>query len=374
MAFFKDYLSLVDIANLRQPVAVSLPAPYCHDYWMHTPSRQFSTLASRATFGRESRQGLPILRLSACVHSAGKPLLQPRNVPFADKCPIFVNGGQIGTGRSPQNGAVIYTAGLNPEGQNVFAIGVNNTTCWATMALMYAEYPYPEPIEKAVELVMSRHLPVPIVSDSSWKTLKAVAPGGWTSPSFDDSAWTAADVEGPSKPRPGELRHWLQTNESVSSGSPPRGHRPFRKTFTSPYGKAAVCGTVVLSMEGSYTLYVNGKPIGTGSDWTAMQAYSILQLDPGVSVVAVDGENLRDDIAYNDGTSETYYIYGSWKTLNALPPAGFERPDADDIPLFGRDYMVMSTGEDGYKTIVPFVIAMLRTKEFAGSALYNTKV
>ena len=33
-------------------------------------------------------------------------------------------------------------------------------TCWATMALMYAQYPDPEPIERAVKLVMSRQLPV----------------------------------------------------------------------------------------------------------------------------------------------------------------------------------------------------------------------
>lgn len=33
-------------------------------------------------------------------------------------------------------------------------------TCWATMALMYAGYPNPEPIEKAVKLVMQRQLPV----------------------------------------------------------------------------------------------------------------------------------------------------------------------------------------------------------------------
>ncbi|TFK74923.1 terpene synthase [Pluteus cervinus] len=32
-------------------------------------------------------------------------------------------------------------------------------TCWATMALMYARYPHPEPIEKAVRLVMSRQSP-----------------------------------------------------------------------------------------------------------------------------------------------------------------------------------------------------------------------
>jgi lanosterol synthase len=29
-------------------------------------------------------------------------------------------------------------------------------TCWAVMALMYAKYPYPEPIERGVQLVMSR--------------------------------------------------------------------------------------------------------------------------------------------------------------------------------------------------------------------------
>lgn len=33
-------------------------------------------------------------------------------------------------------------------------------TAWATMALIYAEYPHPEPIERAVKMVMSRQLPV----------------------------------------------------------------------------------------------------------------------------------------------------------------------------------------------------------------------
>ncbi|KAF8801318.1 terpene synthase [Phlegmacium glaucopus] len=36
-------------------------------------------------------------------------------------------------------------------------------TCWAVMSLMYAKYPYPEPIEKGVQLVMSRQRP-----DGSW--------------------------------------------------------------------------------------------------------------------------------------------------------------------------------------------------------------
>jgi hypothetical protein len=37
-------------------------------------------------------------------------------------------------------------------------------TCWAAMALMYAGYPHAEPIEKAVNLVMSRQLDVSLFS------------------------------------------------------------------------------------------------------------------------------------------------------------------------------------------------------------------
>ncbi|KAK0444436.1 lectin [Armillaria borealis] len=234
-----------------------------------------------------------------------------------DQCPVYVNGQQIGTGKSPQQGAVVYTAGLNPDSKNVFAIGVSNTAEGSAGLIATILVDYTDGTTET------------IVSDSMWKTLKGVAPGGWTSPSFNDSAWTAAD----------------QTDEDVSSGSAPRGRRPFRKTFTSPYGKAAVCGKIVLSVEDSYTLYVNGKTIGTGSNWHAMQAYSLPKLDPDVNVVAVDGENDRGNsrvwlgagvlIAYNDGSSETYYTDGSWKTLNALPPAGFEQPDADDSEWVG---------------------------------------
>ncbi|KAG2011451.1 lanosterol synthase [Coprinopsis cinerea AmutBmut pab1-1] len=36
-------------------------------------------------------------------------------------------------------------------------------TCWAVLALMYAKYPHPEPIERAVKMVMDRQLP-----DGSW--------------------------------------------------------------------------------------------------------------------------------------------------------------------------------------------------------------
>ena len=36
-------------------------------------------------------------------------------------------------------------------------------TAWAAMALMYAKYPHPAPIERAVRLVMSRQKPVSVL-------------------------------------------------------------------------------------------------------------------------------------------------------------------------------------------------------------------
>ncbi|KAG7442377.1 uncharacterized protein BT62DRAFT_936234 [Guyanagaster necrorhizus] len=37
-------------------------------------------------------------------------------------------------------------------------------------------------------------------------------------------------------------------------------------------------------------------------------------------------------VAYDDGTSETYYTDDSWKTLDETTPAGFEDMDLDDSP------------------------------------------
>ena len=37
-------------------------------------------------------------------------------------------------------------------------------TCWAVMALMHAQYPYAEPLERAAKMVMGRQLPVGLSS------------------------------------------------------------------------------------------------------------------------------------------------------------------------------------------------------------------
>ncbi|PBK62206.1 hypothetical protein ARMSODRAFT_1025124 [Armillaria solidipes] len=79
--------------------------------------------------------------------------------------------------------------------------------------------------------------------------------------------------------------------------------------------------------------------IGNGSNWQAMQAYSIPILDADENFIAVDSVNTKPTVAgliagvlvpYNDGTSETYYTDDSWKTLTTTSPTGFEATDLDD--------------------------------------------
>ncbi|KAK0228029.1 lectin [Armillaria fumosa] len=236
-----------------------------------------------------------------------------------DTYSIVVNGKEIGASNGYHTSAV-YTVGLEPEGHNVFAIAVNN-------------------FGGAAGLI------------AAISTIKATPPRGWTSPSFNDSAWIAASSEGPTAgtpwgmpPLPPAMNmagvSWIRTNETSAAGLDPLGHRPFRKTIVSPYGKAAVCGKVVITADDEYTLYVNGNNIGNGSDSGSMQAYTVPMMDGDENLIAVDSVNAQPNtvagllagilVAYSDGTSVTYYTDDSWKTLAETSPAGFEATDLDD--------------------------------------------
>lgn len=76
------------------------------------------------------------------------------------------------------------------------------------------------------------------------------------------------------------------------------------------------------------TLYVNGKNLSNGSGWTKLQAYSILNLNPNMNVIAVDGANpASNDVIYlaanmlaacNDETSAVHSADVFWKTMNGV--------------------------------------------------------
>ncbi|KAK0220410.1 lectin [Armillaria fumosa] len=256
---------------------------------------------------------------------------------------LNVNGKEIGTGEGWKN-VVTYTVGLEPEGDNVFAVQVNNTIGAAGpfIATILVNYK-----DGSTDM---------IYTDTTWKTLSSVPPAGWTSPSFDDSKWETPVVKlagtqtawgGPWAYPPAidmDPAQAIWTDDRVNNVAPV-GHRAFRTTITSPYGKAAICGKMVIDADNNYTLYVNGDYLGHGGDWHTMQAYSVPILDPDVNVIAVNGENVAFSstnpsgynamviagmvIAYDDGSFATYYTSKNWKADHSVP-SGFEEPGYDD--------------------------------------------
>ncbi|KAK0492241.1 lectin [Armillaria luteobubalina] len=305
--------------------------------------------------------GVRPFRMAVPSSSTKCPVCATIIVSCDDYCSLFVNGGANGSRHCLRTNppyipasSFVYTVAMESESDNVFAISVGN-------------YGGPAGLIATILVDYADGTTETLVTDNTWKTLKAPPPDGWTSPSYNDSDWTPTVSEGPTAntfwkspilPRALNMTGvpWVQTNESVSSGSADGlRHRPFRKTITSPYGKFAVCG------KDSYSLYVNGQNIGSGSDWTKMQAYSIPELGLCSNVIAVDGASTQANgkvslaasalIAYNDGTSEVYLTDGSWKTLNGPPPAGFEVPWADDSDWYGA---TMSGRTVGTGVTVPY--------------------
>ncbi|KAK0201445.1 hypothetical protein DFS33DRAFT_1439781 [Desarmillaria ectypa] len=292
--------------------------------WMRALSHQHLTLTTRPGSGRESPRPT-----SECDPSA-------REFPLRAESALPARLSS-------------YLVGLNPEGDNIFAIAANNTVgdAGSLIATILVDY-----TDGTTET---------IVTDATWKTLQTVPPSGWTSPSFDDSKWVAAVSKLPRTHTPWgtpfvfppainmTAAHWIWTNEADSNGHV--GHRAF---WDTPLRTERL-------LDNNYTLFVNGDDIGHGGNWHFMEAYSIPNLDPDVNVFAVDGENAKNLslegtentthektneltnappvsaaaiiaailIAYNDGSSGTFYTDSTWKTVTGLPD-GFEDVGLDD--------------------------------------------
>ncbi|KAK0460139.1 uncharacterized protein EV420DRAFT_1641469 [Desarmillaria tabescens] len=155
---------------------------------------------------------------------------------------ITVNGVEIGSGNGWTHPAV-YTVGLQPENDNVLAIAGNSTYRDAVPRSLL--------IIKMAPLKLHRYF-----DDAPWGNTVSILAGTST-------PWGQPFVLPPVMSMTGTRQIW--TNKTDANGYEPIEHRPLRKTITSLYGKAAVCGKVVVTADNAYTPYVN--------------------------VVAVDGEN-----------------------------------------------------------------------------------
>lgn len=133
-------------------------------------------------------------------------------------------------------------------------------------------------------------------TDSSWK-VNATNPAGWNTASYNDSTWTSATQQGSIRQYPwtqgtqnfpsDSTAQWIWRFNTVGSTNTTPTYCYFRKTFTPNVSSARI----TIAADDSYTLYVNGTQIGTGSAWNVAQSYTI-SLNPNVAnVIAVEAVN-----------------------------------------------------------------------------------
>ncbi|KAJ8689738.1 hypothetical protein PTI98_012609 [Pleurotus ostreatus] len=246
---------------------------------------------------------------------------------------FYVNGVRIGAGGNWKQGQALFVA-LQPS-WNLFAIAGQNTVVNSPAGIM-----------ATILIHYSDGTSGTFITDESWRTLRAAPPANFQLPSVDDSTWAFAAVQGtfqnsvwgqptlpPVLPLTGS--NWIWTSDNVG-GNAPVGSRAFRKTIKQ-CTKVAVCATVLISADNHYTLYVNGATVGSGSSFSAADAYTIPNLLPTFNTFAINATNDAGPagviatifITYRDGSNETVVTDGSWKAALTLPQ-GFESSSFDD--------------------------------------------
>ncbi|KAJ6473509.1 hypothetical protein DFH09DRAFT_1293770 [Mycena vulgaris] len=215
-----------------------------------------------------------------------------------------------------------------------------------------------------IHLTYSDNTTDTIISDGSWRA-KSLPPVGFEQLSFDDTTWASATIMAPygigtpwstilpniaSDPPVVALTgaQWIWPNVVPASGLVPAGSRAFRRTFAPALGGTPMTANIAIAANNQYTLYVNGVPIGNGTNAAVAQHY-VVNFTPGTSEVVLA------ILATNTGTAAStagvllfmevnmvpsgrvgctagafILTDNAWKSTTGAIPAGFEQPGFDD--------------------------------------------
>ena len=219
----------------------------------------------------------------------------------------------------------------------------------------------------AIEVTFTDGSTQTIISDDTWVANNATS--GFESINYDDSSWPtayelAAANASPwhtpaSPPSPSSLSlassQWIWTDEiSGPGGAAPVGNRAFRKDISIPGNVPATGGTIVISTDNAYTLYINGQEIGSSNNWQIAQRWTFTLGTPSRDIlVAVNADNTGGaagvivalDLTVATGSCSAYVNYvtdSSW-VYSLTVPAGFQYsnfsdsgwPNAEEEGLWG---------------------------------------
>ncbi len=163
--------------------------------------------------------------------------------------------------------------------------------------------------------------------------------------------WDAADVPSPYAPpgfwemgllQPGDWQaKWITIEESVNRPQPIFGdwiwnpeengevkQAYFRKTVELPFKAKVKSAIVWATADNEFRLYINGKEIGGGEEWKAIENFDVAaKLKPGKNIFAVEGKNrtgiaglvLGSDILLEGGKTIEVRTNDEWRTSTKAP-------------------------------------------------------
>ncbi len=116
-------------------------------------------------------------------------------------------------------------------------------------------------------------------------------PGDWT------AKWIGLDEVQAAGQQVGDLAkaHWIWFPEGRPEQSAPVGNRHFRRTISIPQGRVIRKATCQLTADNSFELSINGKSVGTGSNFTQLGVFDIASnLRTGNNIISVAAGNVGD--------------------------------------------------------------------------------
>ncbi len=217
-----------------------------------------------------------------------------------------------------------------------------------------------------------------LTSDAEWRGSEKKT-AGWQAPEFDDGQWSRVRVLGPFGMAPwGDLglpttaaagldltqTGWFWTTEGGAPiGSFSDGARYFRASLTVPDPLPHGRIDLIVAADNLFTLYVNGKRIGRGTEWTRAARFDITRrLVPGRNQLAVLAINtlpgpagvLAVAVESRRGRAPAILPTDSgWKS-HAEPFPGWQTAEFDDSSWPpARVLAAFGTGPWGTKSRIP---------------------
>jgi len=132
---------------------------------------------------------------------------------------------------------------------------------------------------------------------------------------------------------------WIWFPEGNPQKHAPQGTRYFRASFSLPEKAAIAKAGIFITVDDSFTLYVNGKKAGSGQEWNEYYSFDLASfLNPGKNILAVEAVNREPSpagliakmvVEFESGDPLILASDDKWKTSDQ-ELEGWSSPEFDD--------------------------------------------